>query len=112
METPDTNPVPDSIQKADCPTATSYEDLCAYILEKLESRRMLLGEKRTSMAEHEWKELESISEEIRELKECIQFGCPCPPRKTANKTSHPTRGSGAFVFGFHSLISLPQSDAL
>ena len=29
-----------------------------------------------------------------------------------NKSSHPTRGSGEFIFGFHSPISLPQSDGL
>ena len=34
------------------------------------------------------------------------------PKRIANKSSHPTRGSGEFVFVFHSIISLPQSDAL
>ena len=34
------------------------------------------------------------------------------PNINPNKSSHPTRGIGEFIFVFHSIISLTQSDAL
>ena len=44
-----------------------------------------------------------------------EFGAtanPAGPKRIANKSSHPTRGSGEFIFGFHGIVSLPQSDSL